>query len=60
LISTLWVIVVLVASGFSTTVGVVIALVGACTYGLSAAYARRMIDAIGRVHDELLATFRSR
>lgn len=60
LISTLSVVVVLVVCGFSTTVGVVIALVGACAYGLSAVYARRMIDAIGRAHDELLATFRSR
>lgn len=57
LISTLSVFVVLVASGFSTTIGVVIALIGTCTYALAAVYARRMIVALGAAHEQLLVSF---
>lgn len=60
LISTLFPFVVVVASVFSTPAGVVVALVGACAYALSAVYARRMIAAIGAAHEQLLASFSSR
>lgn len=60
LISTLSVLAVLVASAFSTTTGVIIALIAACAYALAAVYARRLIAAIGAAHEHLLADFGSR
>jgi hypothetical protein len=60
LISSFFIFAVLVASAFSTTAGVVIALVGTGAYGLSALYARRLIAAIGAAHEQLLGSFSRR
>jgi hypothetical protein len=60
LISSLFIFAVLVASAFSTTAGVVTALLGAGAYALSAIYARRLIVAVGAAHEQLLASFSSR
>ena len=60
LVSTSSVIVVLIAAAFSTTVGVVLALIGAGAYVLAAIYGRRIITAIGAAHDQLLTAVTSR
>jgi hypothetical protein len=60
LISTVFVAVVLIASAFSTTAGVILALVGAGAYALAAVYGRRMITAIGTSHDQLMLAVTAR
>lgn len=60
LISSLSILAVLVAAAVSTTAGVVVALLGAGAYAVSATYARRMIAAIGAAHGQLLGSFSSR
>lgn len=60
LISIAFALAVAIASAFSTAAGVIVAVLGAAVYALSATYAWRMIAAVGAAHGELLASSASR